>query len=90
MRLIFVAIPLVLILIASLWFAGMAWTSLGGAPMPVEGYYAMIGGVIFSLLIGCGLMVLVFYSHRRGYDDAAGGEVPRADLPGDLPPDDRR
>jgi len=81
MRWIYIAVPLVLILLASLWFASMAWTSLGGEPMPAEGYYAMIGGVIFSLVVGCGLMALVFYSSRRGYDEAAGG---------DLPPDDRR
>ena len=27
--------------------------------------------VVFSLIVGCGLMALVFYSSRRGYDDAA-------------------
>jgi len=27
---------------------------------------------VFSLVVGCGLMALVFYSSRRGYDDAAG------------------
>jgi hypothetical protein len=29
----------------------------------------MAGGVAFSLLVGCGLMALVFYSSRYGYDD---------------------
>ena len=27
-------------------------------------------GIIFSLVIGCGLMALMFYSSRHGYDDA--------------------
>jgi len=27
--------------------------------------------VLLSLLVGGGLMALVFLSHRRGYDDAA-------------------
>jgi hypothetical protein len=40
--------------------------------MPVEGHVAMWLGVVFSLVVGCGLMALVFYSSRRGYDDAAG------------------
>jgi hypothetical protein len=30
-------------------------------------------GIIFSLLIGCGLMALMFFSSRRGYDDRARG-----------------
>ena len=37
--------------------------------MSVHGYVAMILGIIFSLLVGCGLMALVFYSNRRGYDE---------------------
>jgi hypothetical protein len=31
-------------------------------------------GILFSLLIGCGLMALVFYSSRHGYDERAQGE----------------
>jgi hypothetical protein len=30
---------------------------------------AIVGGVLFSLLVGGGLMALVFYSSRHGYDD---------------------
>jgi hypothetical protein len=29
---------------------------------------------LFSLLIGGGLMALVFYSSRHGYDDLSGGD----------------
>ena len=32
---------------------------------------AMTLGIVFSLLVGCGLMTLVFYSSRHGYDDRA-------------------
>jgi hypothetical protein len=56
-------------LIAAGWHAVGAWTSIGGAPMPRAGYVAMILGVVFSLVIGCGLMALLFYSSRHGYDD---------------------
>jgi len=32
--------------------------------------YALLGvGVIFGLVIGCGLMALAFYSSRRGFDE---------------------
>jgi hypothetical protein len=26
-------------------------------------------GIVFSIVIGCGLMFLLFYSNRRGYDE---------------------
>jgi hypothetical protein len=34
----------------------------------------MAGGILFSLLLGGGLMALVFYSSRHGYDDLSGGD----------------
>ena len=37
--------------------------------MPPAGYIAMTLGIVFSLLIGCGLMALLFYSSRHGYDE---------------------
>ena len=46
--------------------------------MPVEGYVAMWFGIVFSLVVGCGLMALVFYSSRKGYDDDAGRDRSRA------------
>jgi hypothetical protein len=56
-------------LIAAGWHAIGAWNSIGGPPMPTTGYVAMILGVVFSLVVGCGLMALLFYSSRHGYDD---------------------
>jgi hypothetical protein len=57
------------ILAAAGWFASRAWINVSGPPMPVAGYAAMILGVVFSLVVGCGLMALLFYSSRHGYDD---------------------
>jgi hypothetical protein len=57
------------ILVAAGWFAARAWTAVSGPPMPAAGYAAMILGIVFSLVVGCGLMALVFYSSRYGYDD---------------------
>src|SRR5215470_6116371 len=51
----------------SVWFAAYAWTHLGGDPVPTYGYVAIAGGVVISLLVGGGLMALVFYSSRHGY-----------------------
>jgi hypothetical protein len=51
---------------------GLAYegTSIGGAfEMPIGGYIALGLGMVFSLIVGVGLMALVFYSSRAGYDD---------------------
>jgi hypothetical protein len=56
---------------ASLWYASRSWTSIDAPPMPAQGYVAMILGVVFSVALGGGLMALVFYSSRYGYDDEA-------------------
>ena len=37
--------------------------------MSGHGYAAMTLGIIFTLVVGCGLMALMFYSSRRGYDE---------------------
>jgi hypothetical protein len=66
---ILVAVPLFAILAAAFWFAASAWLSLSGPPMPTTGYVALALGVVFSLLVGCGLMALLFYSSRHGYDE---------------------
>jgi len=70
-------IALFALLAVSLWFAGAAWVRLGSDPMPLYGYVAIAGGVLFSLLIGGGLMALAFYSSRHGYDDLSGGDGER-------------
>ena len=73
MRIVFglIVIALMGLLGASLFYAYGIWTALGAADMPTWMYVAMAGGVLFSLLVGGGLMGLVFYSSRAGYDDDA-------------------
>jgi hypothetical protein len=46
-----------------------AWTSAGDGQMSIHGWIALGLGTFFSLAIGCGLMALMFYSSRSGYDD---------------------
>jgi hypothetical protein len=62
-------VALIAILAAALWYAAGAWISVAGPPMPTVGYVAMILGIVFSLIVGCGLMALLFYSSRHGYDE---------------------
>ena len=47
-----------------------AWTSTSGVVISWQGWIALSLGTFFSLIIGCGLMALVFYSSRHGYDEA--------------------
>jgi hypothetical protein len=61
---------------AAVWFAVWGWTSLEGS-IPPSGYVAMALGIVFSLVIGCGLMALIFYSSRHGYDEPAQQIEPR-------------
>jgi hypothetical protein len=64
-------VPLLAILAVSIWFAVQSWMSVEGPPIPLAGYVAMAAGIFFTLVVGVGLMSLVFYSRRHGYDDAA-------------------
>jgi len=77
MRVLYVAVPLIALLAFSVWFAAVAWERLGGEVIPTYGYVAIAGGVFFSLLVGGGLMALVFYSNRHGYDDLGSGDNDR-------------
>lgn len=65
-----IIIALLVLLAASGYALYVGWT-LGGAEVEVsgQGYFAMTLGIIFSLVVGCGLMLLLFYSSRYGYDD---------------------
>jgi hypothetical protein len=65
---------LLALLAAALWFAYRVWTTIETPPIPWWGYAALGLGVLLSLIVGIGLMALLFYSHRHGYDDAAHGE----------------
>ena len=62
-----------------MWWAFRLWTSIDAPPMPASGYVAMTLGIVFSLVIGCGLMALLFYSHKHGYDEPSATDEPAAD-----------
>ncbi len=77
MRSLYILVPLFVLLLAAFWFAGRTWLHLGGNEIPLYGWVAIAGGVVFSLVVGIGLMTLIFYSHRHGYDDLdRGNDVP--------------
>jgi hypothetical protein len=64
-----ILIVLLSLLAATTLISYLGWTLGGGADVPVSGYVAMAFGVVVSLAVGFGLMALVFYSSRNGYDE---------------------
>jgi hypothetical protein len=53
---------------AASYFAWSIWSNLGDVSMSGHGWTALVLGVVVSIALGAGLMFLVFYSHRKGYD----------------------
>ena len=47
------------------------WEQTAGTAMGFHGWLAMILGIVFTIVVGCGLMGLMFYSSRYGYDERA-------------------
>ncbi len=75
-------VPLFALLAVSLWYAAKTWSHFDAAEVeiPFYGYMAIAGGVVMSLLVGGGLMALVFYSSRHGYDDLSRGDGDKSDV----------
>lgn len=68
MKIALLIIVLTGFLAASIWFAVQSFTQVD-TTMSGHGWFALVLGVVISLAVGGGLMALVFYSSRRGYDD---------------------
>ena len=64
-----ILIVLLLLLVATGVVIYFGWTLANGTDVPTSGYAAMVFGVIISLAVGFGLMALIFYSSRKGYDE---------------------
>lgn len=55
-------------LIAALAYAIHGWNKLGVVGIPAMGWVFLIAGVLITVLVGGGLMALLFYSSRKGRD----------------------
>lgn len=51
------------------YYAWQLWTAVTDVNLGFHGWTALILGVVLSLALGIGLMFLVFYSNRKGYDE---------------------
>jgi len=57
------------LLVYAIIYAWQFWVRLANVDIGVHGWIAMILGVVMSLALGIGLMFLVFFSNRKGYDE---------------------
>ena len=58
------------LLAGAVWVGHYGWESAGDVVMPTWGWLMMGLGIFFTVVVGGGLMALVFYSSRAGYDAA--------------------
>lgn len=71
MKTALVIVGLLVILGVTVGWAIWGWQQTAGTAMGFHGWLAMILGIVFTIVIGCGLMGLMFYSSRYGYDERA-------------------
>ena len=50
------------------------WTGIGDSEISEAGWFAMGLGIVVTLAVGIGLMSLVFFSNRRGFDEPGRGD----------------
>lgn len=62
------AILLVVLVGATVWSVWV-WTGVGSVAISGHGYVAMALMIVVCIVLGFGLMALVFYSSRKGYDE---------------------
>jgi hypothetical protein len=55
-------------LLVAIGYAVHGWSRVGAVGIPAIGWAFLIAGIVLTLLVGGGLMALVFYSSRKGHD----------------------
>lgn len=53
---------------AAVWYSLYAMGMMAEVSVGTNGKIAMALGIVFSVAVGAGLMSLMFYSHRKGFD----------------------
>jgi hypothetical protein len=71
MKTALVIVGLLALLGVTVGWAIWGWQQTAGTAMGFHGWLAMILGVVFTIVVGCGLMGLMLYSSRYGYDERA-------------------
>jgi len=53
---------------AAIWYAQHAWGQMPGVGLSPLGWLFLVMGVLVTVVVGAGLMALLFYSSRKGKD----------------------
>jgi flagellar basal body-associated protein FliL len=61
-------VVLLAFLVVAIFYAVHGWNSVAAVGIPPMGWVFLIAGVVVTLLVGGGLMALLFYSSRKGRD----------------------
>ena len=69
MRTALLVFALVGLLAVAIVAGGYLWWSMAEVDIGIHGLIALILGTLLSLILGGGLMALVFYSSRHGHDE---------------------
>jgi hypothetical protein len=64
----FAIVALLAILAAAIWYCVHAWDALAGVGISPAGWLFLGLGVALTIVVGGGLMALLFYSSRKGKD----------------------
>ena len=71
MRSAFTVVVLLGLLILAALTGWWAWREIGEVEISMHGWIALGLGAALTFLVGAGLMALMFFSERRGYDERA-------------------
>ena len=74
MRTFILVLILLALLAAAIAGTVYLWVDFGETEISTIGLLSMIGGGLVALLLGAGLMTLVFLSNRRGWDNHQGAD----------------
>jgi hypothetical protein len=64
----FTIVALLVLLAVAIWYCIHAWSEVGGNGISPVGWVFLILGVTLTIVVGGGLMALLFYSSREGKD----------------------
>jgi hypothetical protein len=67
----FTLVVLLALFAASVGVALWVWREMGEVEIGMHGLIALGLGALLTFLLGAGLMALMFFSARRGYDERA-------------------
>jgi hypothetical protein len=74
----------VAVVLAAIAVMASAWEGLGEVEISTAGWVALTAGGVLTFAIGAGLMLLIFYSNRAGFDDRPETRWPDREKPDDA------